>query len=410
MEIALIIIASCCLVAIVIFGIILIRKKPDNNAPATIDLKEIGAISKQIEMLEKQIDQDIKQAVSDEIIKIGDKNAKDNEQANQKLERFQSNITDSLNKRFDAINLALENKINEMNKKVDEKMKEGFTSTSETMTQVRERLQAIDAAQKNIEALSQDVVSLKTVLQGNQTRGQYGEFQLNMVLNSVFGDTIGCYEEQYTIRKVKDGDDVRADAVVFMPEPNKMICIDSKFPFADYARMFEAETEEERNACAKEFAAAVKKHITVIKDKYIVDGKTAQQAIMFIPNDGVFAFIHHNLDDVVDYARKQNVIITSPSTLPAILITINMVRIEAERAKNAKVISEQLRKLGKEFIGFQKEWESLSTQIDRAAKSREKLDSRVGKITNKFDAIKSNDEIQEIEEGDYEQIEESDEF
>ena len=100
MEIALIIIASCCLVAIVIFGIILIRKKPDSSVPATIDLKEIGAISKQIEMLEKQIDKDIKQAVSDEIIKIGDKNAKDNEQANQKLERFQSNITDSLNKRL----------------------------------------------------------------------------------------------------------------------------------------------------------------------------------------------------------------------------------------------------------------------------------------------------------------------
>ena len=123
---------------------------------------------------------------------------------------------------------------------------------------------------------------------------------------------------------------------------------------------------------------------------------------MFIPNDGVFAYIHHELQDVVDYAREKRVIITSPSTLPPILVTINMVRIDAERAKNAKEISKHLSKLGKDFEMFAREWESLSHQLQTATKSREKLDTRVARITNKFGSISSVDLIEE-------QTEESDE-
>jgi DNA recombination protein RmuC len=263
------------------------------------------------------------------------------------------------------------------------------------MAQVRERLKAIDEAQKQMEGLGKEVVSLKNVLEGNQTRGQYGEYQLSMVLHNVFGDTVGCYEEQFTMKKVKDGDDVRADAVVFMPEPNKMIVIDSKFPFQDYKRIFDAETEEEKESLKRDFAAAVKKHITAIKEKYIVENKTAPEALMFIPNDGVFAYIHQELQDVIEYAREKRVIITSPSTLPPILVTINMVRIDAERAKNAKEISKQLARLGKDFEMFGREWETLSRQLETATRSREKLDSRVSKITGKFDSISSVELLEE---------------
>ena len=390
------IIAALALVAVVIFSILILKRKPISEGN-NVDLKEIGALSKQLEDLNKDIQKDIELALAKEMVKVSQQDLARNETQNQKLERFQENITKSLNSRFDSMNQQLETKIIELNKKVDDKMKEGFASTSETMTQVRERLQAIDDAQKNIQALSQDVVSLKTVLEGNQTRGQYGEYQLSMVLHNVFGDTKGCYEEQYTMRKVKDGDDVRADAVVFMPEPNKMICIDSKFPFADYQKMFDTDDEAEKENLQKVFAAAVKKHITVIKDKYIVDGKTAPEALMFIPNDGVFAYVHHNLDDVVAYAREKRVIITSPSTLPAILVTINMVRIEAERAKNVKEISKQLQGLGKQFDMFSREWETFSRQLETATRSREKLDTRVNRITGKFDSIKSNDSVDQIE-------------
>ena len=396
MEIASIIISSLSLVAVIV--LILVTVKQKNKAPEVqIDLKEIGAIQKQLDLLSTQIKVDIELAVKKEIADLNAQSIKVNETNNEKLERFQKNITESLLQRFDALNKQIDEKLLAMNKKVDEKLQEGFKGTTETIAQVRERLQAIDAAQRNIEKLSGDVVSLKQVLEGNQTRGRYGEYQLSMVLNSIFGDATGCYEEQYTIKRVKDGDDVRADAVVFMPEPNKMICIDSKFPFQDYAKLFEAENDEEREKLTKEFGNAVKKHITAIKDKYIVEGKTAPEALMFIPNDGVFAFIHHNLESVVDYAREQRVIITSPSTLPAILVTINMVRIEVERSKNLEEINKNLRLLGKQFDLFSKEWESFSRQLDTVSRSREKLDSRVNRITNRFDAISANDDTELIE-------------
>ena len=407
MEIAAIIISSLALLAIIV-AIVLIVRKPNNTQTSQVDLKEIGMLQQQLNSLTDQLKTNIKLSVSEEITKVMEQSQKSNELNNEKLERFQAGITESLNKRFDALNKQIDDKLVEINKKVDEKLAEGFKSTGETMAQVRERLQAIDAAQKNIEKLSSDVVSLKSVLEGNQTRGQYGEYQLSMVLHNVFGDTTGCYQEQFTMKKVKDGDDVRADAVVFMPEPNKMICIDSKFPFQDYQRIFETDIQEEKDRLTKEFGNAVKKHITVIKDKYIVEGKTAPEALMFIPNDGVFAFIHHNLEEVVEYARSKKVILTSPSTLPAILVTINMVRIEVERSKNGEEINRHLQRLAKDFEMFGREWDKFSNALEQTGKRREELDHRVGRITNKFQAINTSnnlsDDLKQIEGDNSEQL------
>lgn len=389
MEILIIVILSLVLVLGIVLLIVLFTKKsPEVKQDTALVEKSVESImNKQMKEFVKELDEN-------------------NAKSSKNIGDFQLKTQEYLSKRIDALTTKLDEKIQALDKKVDDKLEKGFKGTTESMAQVRERLSAITKAQEQMEGLGKEVVSLKGILEGNQTRGQYGEYQLKMVLNNVFGDTIGCYEEQYTMKKVKDGDDVRADAVVFMPEPNKMIAIDSKFPFQDYKRLFDAETPEEKETLKSQFAAAVKKHITTIKDKYIIPGKTAQEAFMFIPNDGVFAYIHHELQEVVDYSRKQKVILTSPSTLSPILVTINMVRIEAERAKNAAVITKQLNDLGKQFEMFERDWESLSTQLERATKFREKLDSRVTKITTRFDTISAAD-VKEIEaDSEVEEIEE----
>lgn len=390
------IIVLCSLIILLGIVLVVILLKKRHGSSSVGDMSDVKAA---VNNVDKLVESTVKVVMSEQMVKLGKEFRENSEKSSQNLSHFQGDIQEYLTKRIEALNKQLDEKIAQLDKKVDDKLKEGFKGTSESMAQVRERLQAINEAQKQMEGLGKEVVSLKGILEGNQSRGQYGEYQLRMVLNNVFGDTIGCYEEQYTMKKVKDGDDVRADAVVFMPEPNKMICIDSKFPFQDYKRLFDAETAEEKEVLKKDFAAAVKHHITVIKDKYIVDGKTAPEALMFIPNDGVFAFIHHDLQEVVDYAREKKVILTSPSTLPPILVTINMVRIDAERAKNAKEISKQLGMLGKQFEMFGREWESLSTQLERTSKAKEKLDSRVTKINSKFGSI-AGSELQEIGEGE----------
>lgn len=403
MDILFIILLSLILVLGIVIVIILLKK---NGGSVNGDV-DMSGVKETIQGVDKSVEKTVKLVMAEEMVKMTKEFSENTAKSSQNLNHFQSEVQEYLTKRIDALNKQLDDKIASLDKKVDDKLKEGFKGTSESMAQVRERLQVINEAQKQMEGLGKEVVSLKGILEGNQTRGQYGEYQLRMVLNNVFGDTIGCYEEQHTMKKVKDGDDVRADAVVFMPEPNKKIAIDSKFPFQDYKRLFDAESDEQKEELKKQFAAAVKHHITVIKDKYIIPGETAPEALMFIPNDGVFAYIHHELQDVVDYAREKKVIITSPSTLSPILVTINMVRIEAERAKNAQVISKQLTVLGKQFELFGKEWDFLSTQIDRAAKAREKLDTRVTRINSRFDSIASSD-INQIEEQDSLEIESED--
>lgn len=384
MEILIIVLLSLVLVlGVILLVVFLTRKNPEVKQDAAF--------------VEKSVESVMNKQMTNFVEKLNE----NNEKSSKNIGDFQLKTQEFLTQRIEALNKQLDDKIKALDKKVDEKLEKGFQGTTESMAQVRERLKAIDEAQKQMEGLGKEVISLKNVLEGNQTRGQYGEYQLSMVLHSVFGDTYGCYEEQYTMKKVKDGDDVRADAVVFMPEPNKMICIDSKFPFQQYKRLFEAESEEEKESLKKVFAADVKKHITAIKEKYIVDNKTAPEALMFIPNDGVFAFIHHDLPEVVEYARDKRVILTSPSTLPPMLVTLNMIKIDAERAKNAKEISEQLAKLGKDFEMFGREWDTFSRQLDTATKSREKLDKRVTRISGKFDSISQvelQDEPLEIEE------------
>ena len=401
----LLVVACLALIGIIVLIIVLLKKpKVSNEGLSRDDQQTLGEVKAKIDNIDRQVEKTVEIVMAKEMVKLTKEFGQNTEKSSQNLSHFQSEVTEFLTKRIESLNKQLDEKIAQLDKKVDDKLKEGFKGTSESMAQVRERLQAIDDAQKQMEGLGKEVVSLKNVLEGNQTRGQYGEYQLSMVLHNVFGDTVGCYEEQYTMKKVKDGDDVRADAVVFMPEPNKMIAIDSKFPFQDYKRIFEAENDEEKEQLKKDFAAAVKKHITAIKDKYIVENRTAPEALMFIPNDGVFAYIHQELQDVIEYAREKRVILTSPSTLPPILVTINMVRIDAERAKNAKEISKQLAKLGKDFEMFGREWETLSKQLETATRSREKLDSRVSKITGKFDSLSAAELIEEGEENNVKEI------
>lgn len=372
-------------------------KLPDNS-------ESFGQVKEKIDNVERSMEKSMKLVISEEMVKMQKSYGENTAKSMQNLNDFQLKMSESLQKQIDALNKRLEEKMVALDKKVDDKLQEGFKSTNESMTQVRERLKTIDEAQKQMEGLGKEMISIKNVLEGNQTRGQYGEYQLDMVLNSIFGDVPNCYELQYTMKKAKDGNDVRADAVVFMPAPNNMIAVDSKFPFSHYAQIFETDNEEQKETLKSAFAADVKKHITAIKDKYIVPGKTAPEAFMFIPNDGVFAFIHHELVNVVEYARSQRVIICSPSTLPAMLVTINMLRIDAERAKNAKIISEQLAKLGKEFEMFGREWDQLSDRLEKVSSSKDALNKRVGKISNKFTSISSSSDLAEIEEKKVEQI------
>lgn len=301
---------------------------------------------------------------------------------NEKLFNFERNILGQMNTTFDSIQIKLDQRLNLMDTKMNSSLEKGFTNTNKSYEDMIQRLAKIDEAQRNIDKLSGSVTSLTSVLENNQNRGKFGEFTLERILFSIFGDAKkGTYELQYVLKEQDLNE--RPDAVVFLPEPQKLICIDSKFPYQDYKRLIELKDDSYKN----EFAKAVKLHINAISSKYIIDGVTSPTAFMFIPSDAIFGFINGELYEVVEYARKKHVIMVSPSTLQPILATINMVQIDDVRNKNVTFIIDQLRKLSVDFQKFLNDWNRFSKNLNQTINVKEEFDNRVNQIIKKFQRI-----------------------
>ncbi len=309
---------------------------------------------------------------------------------NKSLVEFQDKINQKLSFDFQNLNNGLNEKMMLINQKVEERLSQGFKDTNQTFIQIAERVRVIDEAQKKIESLSTEMISLQNILQNNQARGSFGEYQLNQILWSIYGENPKLYATQYTMREQKGASEsVRADAVVFMPEPNGMIAIDSKFPFSSYAKLFDSVdlSKEEEDKLLSLFSAEVKKHITAISQKYIIPTLTAEYAIMFVPSDGVLALLHSKLSNVIDYSREKQVTIVSPTTLIPLLTSLRSFSMDVEKRKHITEIIKQLKMLSKDFRLFGGEWNKLNSNIISLTKQTETVNLRVDKITSKFETI-----------------------
>ena len=224
---------------------------------------------------------------------------------------FKNDLSRDINKDFVGLNEQLEKRLILINEKVNERLDQNFEKTNKTFTDVLTRLSKIDEAQKKIETLSTDIVSLQSILTDKKSRGIFGEVNLKHILTSVFGErNDNIFRLQY---KLSTG--VIADSVVFAPEPLGTIAIDSKFPLENYQMMVDKNlSRAERENYEKMFKSDVKKHIDAISSKYIIPGETADQAIMFLPAEAIFAEINAYHPDIIDYAYKRKVWITSPTT------------------------------------------------------------------------------------------------
>ena len=274
--------------------------------------------------------------------------------------------------------------IKELNEKVDAKLDDGFKKTNETFQGILERISKIDEAQKKIEQLSTNIISLQDILSDKKSRGCYGEVQLHTILASVFGDKNDkVYQLQYTLPN-----NSIADSILRCPEPLGLVCIDSKFPLENYQRMMDKTISDiEREGYEKAFKLDVKKHIDAISSKYIIKDVTSDQAIMFLPAEAIFAEINAYHPDLVTYAQKKRVWLTSPTTLIATLTTIEVILKNIERNKYTKVIQLELEKLSVEFARYRTRWDNLSKSIIKVNKEVEEITTTTDKITKKFEQI-----------------------
>ena len=331
---------------------------------------------------------------NDFIQKIGVVMNENNQGLTLNINRFKDEFKKSVNDDFEALNRKIEGRLDLMNAKVEERLAKGFEETTKTFGSVLERLGKIDEAQKKIEALSSNVVSLQDILTDKKSRGIFGEVQLYQILASVFGEKNDrTYQKQYKL-----SNNTMVDAMLFTPEPIGNIAIDSKFPLENYRKMYDSElTNEERINARKEFVGNLKKHIDDISEKYIIRNETSDQAIMFLPAEAIFAEINAYHTDVIDYAYRKNVRIASPTTLVSVLTTIQMILTNIEREKYASVIQEELGKLHEEFGRYEKRWKALEKDIEKVTKDVKEITTTSNKISKRFTEISNVNMVKQIE-------------
>ena len=307
-----------------------------------------------------------------------------NENLTKNINEFKDRLTQNLNENFEKLSQKVENKLDLMNMKVEERLSKGFEETTKTFGNVLERLSKIDEAQKKIETLSSNVVSLQDILTDKKSRGIFGEVQLYQILSSVFGEKNDkLYQKQY---KLSNGTIV--DSIIFTPEPLGNIVIDSKFPLENYRKMYNNELSSiEKDNARKSFVNDLKKHIDAISSKYIIKNETSDQAIMFLPAEAVFAEINAYHTDIIEYAYKKNIRIASPTTLISVLTIIQVMMINLERDKYANVIQAELEKLNVEFSRYNIRWEKLKKDIEKISDDVKDVNNTSIKISKRFTEI-----------------------
>ncbi|NWG39002.1 MAG: DNA recombination protein RmuC [Hydrogenophilaceae bacterium] len=279
----------------------------------------------------------------------------------------------------------VDSRLAEISGKVSERLDEGFRKTNETFANVMARLATIDEAQKKIDGLTSNVVTLQEILGDKRSRGAFGEVQLEaLVRNTLPPD---AYEFQATLSNRN-----RVDCLLILPEPTGRVPVDSKFPLENFNRMFDPMlAEAERAAAMRQFKADVKMHVDDISSKYLIEHETSDGAVMFLPAEAIFAEIHAHHPDLVEYAMQRRVWPVSPTTLMAVLNTARAVIKDVETRKQIHIIKDELSKLGKEFGRFDERMRKLADHIRQAHEDAQQVHTTSQKISKRFSQIESVD-------------------
>lgn len=312
---------------------------------------------------------------------VSDAQANAQTQVIQTMERRLSSVQQQMNDRLAENALKSANALSEMQNRMQETLHGNSKRTTSSLVQLQERLAAIDKAQDNITKLSGDVLSLQDILSNKQTRGAFGEIQLHdIVAKSLPKDS---YTWQATLSNGK-----RADCLIHLPNPPGPIVIDSKFPLEPYEALRKAATEREKAECARALRAALRTHIGAISAKYIVEGETADGAILFLPSEAVYAELHANFSDIVREGFAARVWIVSPTTCMATLNTMRAILKDARMREQAGEIRKTLRHLHRDVELVVERVDKLNTHFGQARKDLDEITTaaeRAGKRATKLD-------------------------
>ena len=284
----------------------------------------------------------------------------------------------------------LERRLEEVQKSMGETLHGTASRTARSLGELHTRLETIDKAQTNIEKLSGDVLSLQDILSNKQTRGAFGEIQLKDIVSKALAPD--AYQFQATL---SNGN--RADCLIHLPNPPGPIVIDSKFPLEAYEALRNANSDTESQLAGRQMVIAVRKHIKDISERYIIEGETADGALMFLPSEAVYAELHANFPIVVREGFDARVWIVSPTTCMATLNTMRSVMKDVRMREQSGAIRKELGALAKDMDRLGVRVENLDKHFNQAGKDIEEIKisaSKAGTRAKRLDAFEfENDAV-----------------
>ena len=267
-----------------------------------------------------------------------------------------------------------------------DRLEKSEKATGQVITDLRERLARIDEAQKKIGDLSTQVVSLQQILTNKQARGAFGEVQLNDLVSSALPPS--AYALQFTLSNGS-----RADCMLKLPNPPGSIAIDAKFPLESYHALRAAAPGDTQalTVAQRAFQAAMRKHITDIRDKYIVAGETAESALLFLPSEAIYAELHANFGGVVDESYRARVWIVSPTTMMATLNTVRAVLKDVQMREQAGEIQKLVALMMGDTRRLQERVDNLKRHFTQTEKDLREIDTSTVQIMRRGERIQAVD-------------------
>jgi len=288
------------------------------------------------------------------------------------LARAQNQLQQTVHDRLDAVSSRL-----------GESMQNSTKHTTDHLQQLHARLAVIDTAQKNITDLAAQVTSLQSVLSNKQTRGAFGQGQLEAIIADILPR--GAYEFQHTL-----SNRTRPDCAIFMPDSGPLI-IDAKFPLEAMTAMRDAGSDDERKAAGQRVRQDIAKHITDISGKYLIPGETQDIALMFIPSESVYADLHERFDDVVQRAHRARVMIVSPTLMVMAIQIIKQVRKDVQMREAAHQIRTEVGHIMKDVRLLGERVRKLQTHFGQANEDVANILTSAGRIEKRATNIEDLD-------------------
>jgi len=280
----------------------------------------------------------------------------------------------------EALTRTLGERLEALEKRMGDNLTDSATKTAASIAGIGERLIVIDEAQKNISALSGHVVSLQQVLSNKQSRGAFGQAQMEEIVRDGLPSTL--YDFQFTLSNRN-----RPDCVIRIPGNKALLVIDSKFPLEGFSGLRDATTEDEKKAALAQVRATVTKHVNDIAEKYLIPGEVQTPAIMFVPSESLYADLHDGFSDVIQKAHRANVIVVSPNILMLAINTIQTVMKDARMREQADQIKQEVGALLNDVRLLSDRVLKLQSHFNQADADIKNILISTGKITGRAERI-----------------------